>query len=144
MNFIAAIQILSAAVKGDTETTPCIPEYTSVLTCMRDRGNDVCFSCILDSVSKTKGNITFTALVESNLCDDLTACAVEKCDPGCSLEWNTLYTCAEGWAKHHAEDADICKGLSELALDPKDAPILIQDFILPQNYTRFGLEMSSC
>jgi hypothetical protein len=140
MNFIAAVNILSAVVYGSDDKTPCVPEYTNVMKCMRTKSNDACLTCILDSVAGLQDNITFPALIESNICSELADCASEICDPGCKQEWSTLHTCAEKWAEEFAEDADICAGLGQAASAKKDSPILVQDFHLPFNYTNAGLE----
>jgi hypothetical protein len=139
MNFIAASYILSAIIhKKVEEDTPCVPEYTKVLKCMRSKGNGVCFSCILDSIARLNENTTVKEIVDSSLCVDLHTCATEKCDPGCNSEWNTLYTCSEKWSAENAEDVDICPGLGKVASSAK--PIVVQDFFLPFNYTNAGLE----
>jgi hypothetical protein len=142
MNFIAAVEILEAVVYGTVKkNTPCVTEYTNVMQCMRTKNNDACLTCILDSVAGLPGgNLTWPALIESNICSELAICASEICDPGCNQEWSTLRTCAEKWADEFGEEADICPGLGQAASAKKDSPILVQDFHLPLNYTNAGLE----
>lgn len=84
--------------------------------------------------------MTFPELVESNICSELARCASEKCDPGCSEEWITLYSCAEIWAEEYAEDVQVCEQLDEAVSAKRQRPILVQDFNLPFNYTNAGLE----
>ena len=148
MNFVAAVKILAAVVYNKIdENTPCVQEYTNVMKCLHTKGNDVCFSCILDTVAGVQDNITFPDLVESNVCGELAHCASEKCDPGCSGEWSILHTCAETWEDIYAEDADICPGLGGVVptKQPEEPQIMVEDFTLPFNYTNAGLEtMPSC
>ena len=156
VNFGAFVRILSVVVNNKVEEeTPCVPEVVGVSKCIFNKGNNVCLSCILDVVAgEVLDNMTFPDLLESNFCGELHKCKTQKCDAGCGSEWNALHQCAEEWGEKNAEDAQICPGIEKSAPTasnkavssaPNNAPILVQDFVLPFNYTNSGIEnMATC
>lgn len=156
VNFGAFVRIVSVLANNKIEDeTPCVPEIVSVTKCISDKGNGICFSCILDVVAgEVQDNMTFPDLLASNFCGELHKCKTQKCDAGCGSEWSTLYQCAEEWGEKYAEDAQICPGIEKSASTdsnkaissaPNNAPILVHDFVLPFNYTNSGIEnMATC
>lgn len=148
MNLFAAYNIFTSIVFNKLdETTLCGSEIYHLVTCMRANGDGGCYSCIVDTFAAIQVNITFPALMESSLCQELHTCATEKCNPACGTEWSSLHTCAEEWADEHAIDVDICPDLGKLSSSSQEDPIVLRDFELPFNYTSTGAEqkvMSTC